>query len=44
AKDIENAVAKTLESGYRTGDIYFEDKGTVKVNTTEFGDKIISFI
>jgi 3-isopropylmalate dehydrogenase len=44
AKDIENAVAKTLESGYRTGDIYFEDKGTKKVNTTEFGDKIISFI
>ncbi|MBZ4672770.1 3-isopropylmalate dehydrogenase [Deferribacterales bacterium Es71-Z0220] len=44
AADIENAVAKTLEAGFRTGDIYFSDEGTQKVNTTDFGDKIISFI
>lgn len=44
AKDIENAVSKTLESGFRTGDIYFGENKTVKVNTTDFGDKILSFI
>jgi len=44
ATDIENAVAKTLEAGFRTGDIYFGDENTQKVNTTDFGSKIISFI
>ena len=44
AVDIENAVAKTLESGFRTADIYFNEPETKKVSTREFGDKIISFI
>lgn len=44
AKEIENAVSKTLEAGFRTGDIYFGEPETFKVNTTEFGNKILSFI
>lgn len=44
ANDIENAVAKTLEAGFRTRDIYFGEEGTQIVSTTEFGSKIISFI
>lgn len=44
AKKIENAVPKTLEAGFRTGDIYFGKPETFKVNTTEFGNKILSFI
>ena len=44
AREIENAVSKTLDAGFRTGDIYFGEPGTFKVNTTEFGNKILSFI
>lgn len=44
ANDIENAVNKTLEAGFRTRDIYFGDEDTQIVSTTEFGSKIISFI
>lgn len=44
ANDIENAVTKTLEAGFRTRDIYFGDEDTQIVSTTEFGSKIISFI
>jgi 3-isopropylmalate dehydrogenase len=44
AANIENAVAKTLESGFRTADIYFNEPETKKVTTREFGDKIISFL
>ncbi len=39
AKDIENAVEKTLEDGYRTPDIW--QPGTKKVNTEEMTKAII---
>lgn len=35
AQAIENAVMKTLDDGYRTGDIYSE--GMKKVGTKEMG-------
>jgi 3-isopropylmalate dehydrogenase len=42
AKDVENAINKTLAAGYRTGDIYQE--GTTKLNCKEITDKIIGRI
>lgn len=39
ARVIENAVAKVLDRGYRTGDIY--SPGTTKVGTVEMGDLIV---
>lgn len=38
ADDIDNAVFKVLEDGYRTGDIHTE--GTKLVSTTEMGDAV----
>ena len=38
ADDIDNAVAKVLKDGYRTGDIYSE--GTEKVSCSKMGDLI----
>lgn len=42
ADDIDNAVFKVLEDGYRTGDIYTE--GTKLVSTTEMGDAVTANI
>lgn len=42
AKDIENAVTKVLDKGYRTEDIYNE-KGSI-VSTKEMGDLIVEEI
>lgn len=42
AKAIEDAVAKTIADGYRTGDIYTE--GTKKVTTDQMGDVVIQNI
>ncbi len=39
ARDIENAIEKVLEEGYRTGDIW--SPGTKKVNTKEMTQAII---
>ncbi len=39
AKCIEDAVLKTLEDGYRTGDIYSESM--IKVTTEEMGAKVV---
>jgi 3-isopropylmalate dehydrogenase len=39
ARDIENAVEKVLEDGYRTADIW--SPGTKKVNTVEITEEII---
>ncbi|MCA1927109.1 MAG: 3-isopropylmalate dehydrogenase [Calditerrivibrio sp.] len=44
AKNIENALEETLKNGFRTGDIYYGDEGTIKVNTEEFGSEIIKRI
>lgn len=42
ADAIDAAVEKTLNDGYRTGDIYQGLDGEKKVNTAEIGDAIIS--
>ena len=42
AKAIEDAVAKAIADGYRTGDIYTE--GTKKVTTEQMGDVVIQNI
>ncbi|MBD3245361.1 MAG: 3-isopropylmalate dehydrogenase [Candidatus Moranbacteria bacterium] len=38
ARAVDDAVRKTLEQGYRTGDIY--EEGTQKIGTGQMGDKI----
>ncbi|MBF0635550.1 MAG: 3-isopropylmalate dehydrogenase, partial [Nitrospinae bacterium] len=42
AKEIENAVTKALDGGYRTADIYSD--GMKKVSTKEMGDVILKAI
>ena len=42
AKEIENAVEKALDLGFRTADIYSE--GCIKLGTKEMGDKIIELM
>lgn len=40
AEDLENAIAKVISKGFRTGDIWTE--GTQTVNTVEMGDAILA--
>ena len=42
ADALDAAVEKTLNDGYRTGDIYQGTEGEKKVNTAEIGDAIIA--
>ncbi len=42
ADALDAAVEKTLNDGYRTGDIYQGGEGEKKVNTVEIGDAIIA--
>lgn len=42
ADALDAAVEKTLNDGYRTGDIYQGAEGEKKVNTAEIGDAIIA--
>jgi 3-isopropylmalate dehydrogenase len=42
ADAIDSAVEKTLNQGYRTGDIFQGTDGEKKVNTTEMGNAIIA--
>ncbi len=44
AKEIENAIEKTLAEGYRTGDIFYGKKHEKKVNTAEFAEVVLSHI
>ena len=44
AKEIENAIEKVLEKGYRTEDLYEEGKNQIKVGTKEITDRIIEEI
>ena len=44
ADSIDNAVRRTIDEGYRTGDIYTNEPGTTRVDTAEMGRKIIEFI
>jgi 3-isopropylmalate dehydrogenase len=39
---IDSAVEKTLNQGYRTGDIFQGKDGEIKVNTAAMGDAIIA--
>lgn len=41
AKQIEDALLYTIESGYHTPDIYVDGSSKKKLNTFEFGDAII---
>ena len=42
ADAIDAAVEKTLNQGFRTGDIFQGNDGEKKVNTKEMGDAIIA--
>ncbi len=42
ADAIDNAVAKVLDQGYRTRDIYQKKDGEKLVNTKEMGNAIIA--
>ena len=44
ADSIDNAVRRTIDEGYRTGDIYTNEPNTTRVDTAEMGRKIIEFI
>ena len=41
ADSIDNAVRKTIDDGFRTGDIFTDEPNTIQVNTSEMGNKII---
>ena len=44
AREIENAINKVLEKGYRTQDIYEETSNQTKIGTMEMADKVIEEI
>lgn len=44
AKDIENALEKLIAKGVRTADIFYNDEGTYRVSTDEFGDELAKLI
>ena len=41
ADSIDNAVRRTIDDGFRTGDIFTDEPNTIQVNTSEMGNKII---
>lgn len=44
AKEIENAISRVLEKGYRTLDIYEETSNQIKIGTMEMAEKVIEEI
>lgn len=44
AKEIENAISRVLEKGYRTLDIYEETSKQIKIGTMEMAEKVIEEI
>jgi 3-isopropylmalate dehydrogenase len=44
AKDIENALEKLIAKGARTADIFYDDPGTYKLTTEEFGNELTELI
>ena len=44
ADAIDLAVRKTIDTGFRTGDIFTEEDGTQRVNTSQMGDAILSHL
>ena len=44
ADAIDNAIIKTIQAVFRTGDIYMPDMNETKLNCDEMGDKICEFI
>lgn len=44
ADSIDEAVLKTIQAGFRTGDIYSGNEGEIKLSCSDMGDKICEFI
>lgn len=44
ANDINKAVLKTIKNGFRTSDIYTENRGETKLSCTKMGDKICEYL
>lgn len=44
ADAIDAAILKTIQAGFRTGDIYMEGKDETKLSCSQMGDKICEFI
>ncbi len=44
ADSIEAAVLKTIQTGFRTGDIYAEGQDETKLSCSEMGDKICEYL
>lgn len=44
ADSIDNAILKTIQAGFRTGDIYMPDMGETKLSCSEMGDMICKFL
>ena len=40
ARQVENAVQRVLQQGYRTGDIF--EEGTKRVSCSEMGDAVLA--
>ncbi len=44
ARAVEDAVSEVLKDGYRTPDLYFDEKKEKPVSTEEMGDLIVSYL
>lgn len=44
ANDIDQAILKTIQAGFRTGDIYAKGNGETKLSCSDMGDKICAFL
>jgi 3-isopropylmalate dehydrogenase len=44
AASIDEAILKTIQAGFRTGDIYMPDSGEIKLSCSEMGDKICEYL
>lgn len=44
ADRIDTSILKTIQAGFRTGDIYMDGKGETKLSCSDMGDKICEFL
>lgn len=44
ANQINAAILKTIQAGFRTGDIYMNEKNETKLSCSDMGDKICEFL
>ncbi len=44
AYNIDNAILKTIQAGFRTGDIYSGNENETRLSCSEMGDKISSYL